>query len=88
MKAQERRELLALVSPACDAAMAQVDRALDILLLVELSTEARMAEVSKFKAAIDARFIPKSLEIGLGVTEVIKPGPHWDEASSRWTSSD
>lgn len=86
-KAQERRELLALVKPAYDAALAQIDRVLDILLLVELPTEARMAEVSKFKAAIDARFIPKSLEIGLGVTE-IKTAPHWHEALSRWTSSE
>ena len=67
-KAQERRELLTLVKPAYDAALTQIDRVLDILLLVELSTEARMVEVLKFKAAIDSRFIPKSLEIG--VTEI------------------
>ena len=70
LKAQERRELLALLKPAYDAALTQIDRVLDILLLVELPTEARMAEVLKFKAAIDARFIPKSLKIGLGVTEI------------------
>lgn len=69
-KAQERRELLTLVKPAYDAALTQIDRVLDILLLVELPTEVRMAEVLKFKAAIDARFIPKSLEIGIGVTEI------------------
>ena len=85
-KAQERRELLTLVKPAYDATLTQIDRVLDILLLVELPTEVRMTEVSKFKAAIEARFIPKSLEIGIGVTEATKPGSHWDKTSSRWIS--
>ena len=86
-KAQERRELLALVKPACDSALEEINKALDILLCVELSTEVEMAEITKFKAAIDARFTPKSLEIELGVTE-IKTAPHWHEALSRWTSSE
>ena len=86
LKAQERRELLILLKPAYDAALTQIDRVLDILLLVELPTEVRITEVSKFKAAIEARFIPKSLEIG--VTEATKPGSHWDKTSSRWTSSE
>ena len=55
-KAQERRELLALVNPACDSVLEQIDKALDILLCVELSTDVEMAEITKFKAAIDAKF--------------------------------
>ena len=55
-KAQERRELLALVKPACDSALEEIDKALDILLCVELSTKVEMAEITKFKTAVDAKF--------------------------------
>lgn len=54
--AQERRELLASVKPACDAALVAIDKVLDRLSLVELSNEFGLKEIAAFKAAIDAKF--------------------------------
>lgn len=56
VKAQKRRELLASVKPACDTALEAVDKALDILCLVELSNDFGLAEIATFKAAIDTKF--------------------------------
>lgn len=56
VKAQERRELLASVKPACDIALEAIDKALDILCLVELSNDVRLAEIVKFKSVIDSKF--------------------------------
>lgn len=56
VKAQERRELLASVKPACDSALEAIDKALDILCLVELSSDFKLAEIAKFKAVIDRKF--------------------------------
>lgn len=56
LKAQERQELLTSVKPACDAALEAIDKALDILCLVKLSNDFRLAEIAKFKSMIDDKF--------------------------------
>ena len=56
LKAQERRELLAAVKPACDSVLEAIDKALDILLLVELSSNFEVAEIAKFKSVINSKF--------------------------------
>jgi len=55
-EAQERRELLASVKPACDAALVAIDKVLDRLCLVGLSNEFGLKEIAAFKVTIDAKF--------------------------------
>lgn|GEM_PF-6931984 len=55
-EAQDRRELLASVKPACDAALVAIDKVLDRLCLVGLSNEFGLKEIAAFKVAIDAKF--------------------------------
>lgn len=82
LKAQERRELLASIKPACDAASEAIDKALDVLCLVELSNDFGLAEIAKFKKAIDSKFKfmedERAIQAEAKVLHVVKR-----EASSR-----